>query len=461
MTINENGMRNILKYLIVALLLGACEKEKIVMLDLDATKDEISRIELRADHKILRPDGIAKVEFYPVVYGKKVVDLYNKNEENEYVAEKTEIEYLIPNDILPPNYVKVYDSNDNELIDNIYSTETGALGEKIEFYAKAGNVESNRLTVTLREIPDESYEELVIPVIFHFLLPPTVTGPAFDVSVEYLESVLKRTNDILNRRVTSDPNGGNAKITLKLALYNNAGIRLEEAGKHVVQLSSSNMSLIGSYADQNSSSLGIAYNKFIMRYRSSYLWDPNKYLNIWVARKSGSGDYYDLAASQSEFPKVIHSDYSTDAIPGLKNLAVVDNYVAADVNDCLEVGIILNYESFLSPTTNYSLARIFGRYCGLFYTDQNSNNNIVDGDNDYCADTYLYYSGYGTGIFKNNRLYRESEDAEYEWFTSFNVMDNYSRKNSITIDQALRMRQVLKSCPSRWTYKSDWAFTGK
>ena len=461
MNINESNMKNILKYLVVVFLLGACEKEKTVILDLSATKDEISRIELRADHKTLLPNGIAKMEFYPVVYGKKTVGLYNKNDEGEYIAGETEVEYLIPNDILPQNYVKVYDSNGNEIIDNVYSAETDVSGNVIEFYAKAGDVVSNKLSVTIRSLPDESYEELIIPVIFHFLLPPTITGPTFDVSVEYLENVLQRMNDVFNRRVTSDPNGGNAKITFKLALYNNAGILLQEPGKHVVQLSQSNMSLIGSYADQNSSSLSIAYNKFIMRYRSSFLWDPNKYLNIWVARKSGGGDYYDLAAYQSEYPKVIHSDYSSEPIPGLEHITVVNNYVSSDVKDCLDVGIILNYDSFLNPTTNYSLAKILGRYCGLFYTDQGNNDKVVDGDNDFCADTYFYYSSYNASIFKNNRLYREDADAEYEWFTSFNVMDNYSRKNSISVDQALRMRHVLKSCPSRRAYKSNWAFTGK
>ena len=454
-------MKNVFKYVVVLLLLWGCEKEKTIVLDLGATKDEIYRIELRADHNTLLSNGIAKMEFYPVVYGKKTVDHYNKNDEEEYIAEKIEVEYLIPNDILPGNYVKIYDSNGHEVDDNIYSAEGDVPGSIIEFYAKAGEIESNRLSVAVRALPDESYEELVIPVIFHFLLPPAITGPTFDVSVEYLENVLQRMNDVFNRRITSDPNGGNAKITFKLALYNEAGIRLQEAGKHIVQLSQSNMSLIGSYADQNSSSLSVAYNKFIIRYRSSFLWDPNKYLNIWVARKSGGGDYYDLAAYQSEYPKVIHSDYALEPIPGLENITVVNSYESSDVSDCLEVGVILNYDSFLSPSTNYSLAKIIGRYCGLFYTDQDNNNKFVDGDNDFCTDTYFYYSGYNTGIFKNNRLYREDEDAAYEWFTSFNVMDNYSRKNSISVDQALRIRHVLKACPSRWAYKSDWAFIGK
>lgn len=454
-------MRNIFRYLAIAILFCACEKEKTIILDLNSTKDEISRIELRADHKTLLPDGTSKMEFYPFVYGKKLVDSYGKNDEGEYISDKVEVEYLIPNDILPDDYVKVYDSKGNEVVDNVYSTKTEAPGTAIEFYAKAGNVESNRLTVTIRQLPDESYEELVIPVIFHFLLPPASSGPSYDVSVEYLENVLQRVNDVFNRRVTSDPNGGNVKVTFKLALYNNSGIRLQEPGKQTVELSRSNMSLIESYADDNGSKMDVGYNKFIMRYWSTFLWDPNKYLNIWVARKSGGDDFYDLSSYQSEFPMVIHSDYSSEVIPGLEDLTVKDSYGLEDVEDCLEVGIILNYSSFLNPSDNYSLAQILGRYLGLYYTDQDDNDDWVDDDNDYCADTYYYYSGNSPSIFKNTRLYREDEEAQYDWFTSFNVMDNYSRKNSVSVDQALRMRKVLKCCPSRWAYKSDWAFTGK
>ena len=34
---------------------------------------------------------------------------------------------------------------------------------------KRGNMESNRLEITIRELPEEDYEEIVIPVVFHVL----------------------------------------------------------------------------------------------------------------------------------------------------------------------------------------------------------------------------------------------------------------------------------------------------
>ena len=81
-------MRNIIKYIVLFFLFCACEKEKTTILDLGATKDEISRIELRADHKTLIPDGISKMEFYTFVYGKKKVQSYYKDDEGNMFRKK-------------------------------------------------------------------------------------------------------------------------------------------------------------------------------------------------------------------------------------------------------------------------------------------------------------------------------------------------------------------------------------
>ncbi len=454
-------MNKLVRYIWVSLLLCACEKEKIEIQDLTASLEEISRIELRADHKMLLPNGQAKMEFYPYVYGKKEVMKYGKTDEEEYMSGLVEEEYLIPSDQLPQGIVKVYDNIGNEIVDNLYSTTSVEPGTVLNFYAKAGDVESNRVSVTIRELPNESYKELVVPVIFHFLIPPTSEGPSYEVSVEYLESMLEEVNNIYNRKLTTDPNGGNAKVTFKLALYDNTGTLLQEPGKHVVKLSLSNMNRIYGYADDNDGELDIAYDLFITRYKSTFFWEPERYLNIWVAHGVGGDNYYDLASYRCDFPRVIHSDYSDESIPGLEDLIMVDHYGLAEVEECQDVGITLNFSSFLAPSDNYSLAGILARYYGVFYTDQDDNDDWVGGDNDYCSDTYSYYSGYSPSVFKNNRLYREDETAEYDYFTSFNVMDNYSRKSSLSVDQVARIRKVMEVCPSRWAYKSNWAFTGQ
>lgn len=65
-------------------------------------------------------------------------------------------------------------------------------------------MESNRLEITIRELPEEDYEEIVIPVVFHVLVPPATAAPAYDLSVEFLEEQLQRVSDAFNRKITTD-----------------------------------------------------------------------------------------------------------------------------------------------------------------------------------------------------------------------------------------------------------------
>ena len=58
----------------------------------------------------------------------------------------------------------------------------------------------------------------------------------------------------------------------------------------------------------------------------------------------------------------------------------------------------------------------------------------------------------------NNRL-KVTEDGLL--FYSTNIMDFYSFRNAITMDQMKRIRTITDNCPLRWAWKSKWAFTGK
>ena len=60
------------------LFFSSCEKEKSVIFDLNILPDEISRIELRADHKMLVPNGVSQMGFHTFVYGKRTVMSYKR-----------------------------------------------------------------------------------------------------------------------------------------------------------------------------------------------------------------------------------------------------------------------------------------------------------------------------------------------------------------------------------------------
>ena len=416
----------------------ACSPENTEIFDLSSSVDDIKLIKLRADHKMLLPDGIAQMEFHVLGYGAQEFTTYEIEEvegQDQYVIGTSRDTFEIPLDRLPEGCIKVYDDAGREVKDMIYST-TDRNKREITFYAKAGNVQSNSLTIQIRDLPEMDYEEIVVPVIFHVMVPPPSIGPAYSVSSEELQKRLDHLNDIFNRRATSDPNGGNAKIIFKLAEYDPSGRLLLEKGKNKVEL-----------AEEMSKS---DYEDYI---NSKLIWDPARYLNVWLAKYSTSSSVSNTYSVSA--PEVILEGY--ESIPGLK-MQVVSDYSASDVENYTDVGMMINIRDFFATDgkSYFDLSLVFGLYYGLLYTDQDDNNTFVNGDNDYS-----YYSGYSSGIYKNNRLYREDVDAEYEWFTSFNIMDNYSRRNSITVNQAERIRMIVERCPSRWAYKSSWAFTGK
>ena len=53
-------MRYIIVIFVTLLMLSSCEKEESIIHDLNISPDEISKIELRADHKTLVPMELVK-----------------------------------------------------------------------------------------------------------------------------------------------------------------------------------------------------------------------------------------------------------------------------------------------------------------------------------------------------------------------------------------------------------------
>ena len=451
--------------LVAMLIFVSCQKEDYEILDLRISPDDISRIELKADHKTLVPNGINAMGFHTQVYAKKTVMSYGRDDETrEFYAKETEEEFLVPNDQIPEGLIKYYDQDGNVLENGSYKTNDAAPGTTLQFYAKCGNLESNKLNVTIREIPDESYEEIVIPVVFHILLPPATQEAEVNITTKYLEEQLQRVSDAFNRKITTDPNAGNAKIVFKLAEYDNSGNKMMEKGKHMHNISSSDYRNMGTSYNKRS-----RYLDYIVDEWRDLIWDPNRYLNIWLAKFNlytsthGSGTSYSILP-----PTVMHPDYDKSSVPGI-DFDYAEKFTIRELEDCREVGIMVNTNALLAPSTvqgsnDFSLATPIAAYLGLLqtycpeYDELNS-----DGDNDYCPDTYSYDYGFYRTVFKGNNLDGQPEDEPsrpMEYFTSFNVMDIYSYKNSLSVDQVKRIRMVLKQCPSRWAYKSKWAFTG-
>lgn len=427
-----------MKYLLFVFMLifaVSCSPEDAEILDMSSSIDDVKFIELRADHKTLLPNGQAVMGFYVVAYGIDNFAVYEKEEKNGeifYTESVVRDTFEIPLDRLPVGCVKLYEQDGNEVLGMEYKTKDQEPC-LLTFYAQVGDLKSNEISIRIREIPNDNYEEIVVPVIFHVLVPKNSIAPSYNVSSEELLKRIEDLNNIFNCRLTKDPNGGNAKVTFRLAEYDPDGVVLTELGKNRV--------------DVEESWSSSEYREYILK---ELIWEPTKYLNIW------------LADASSRYGGPTDRLKGTEEILGLST-EEVSEFTATDVVDLSDVGLLINISDFLNTENRYvfDISMALGEYYGLLYTDQDDNDEFINGDNDYCPDTYSYYSGYNSSIYKNNRLYREDENAQYEWFTSFNIMDSYSRKNSISVDQVARIRTVLEQCPSRWAYKSSWAFEGK
>ena len=211
------------------------------------------------------------------------------------------------------------------------------------------------------------------------------------------------------------------------------------------------------------------YLSYILTKWKRLIWDPNKYLNIWLAKFTSSTSATGTSTSYQMWPPmVMHPDYDLASIPGL-DLEHKESFTLDDVEDCREVGFMVNLAALYTPTAvqgsnEFSLATPMAEYFGILQTRCDMYEYLnEDGDSDYCPDTYSFDYGFYPSVFKANNLDGQPENdptRPLEYFTSFNVMDMYSYKNSLSIDQVKRLRMVLQQCPSRWAYKSDWAFTG-
>lgn len=458
-------MKYIINFVVLVVILSSCKKEEPILRDMMISADEITKIELRSDHKTLLPNGIAEMEFNFIVSATKEVTAYIRKEDKTFETVVTKHEFVVPKDQVEKGLIKIYDETGKEIKDNIYSTTSEKAGTVKRFHAEFRNLRSNDLTITIREIPKQPTENIVVPVVFHVISLPPTGGPTYDVSTEYLENQLKIAGDIFNGKMTTDPNGGNVNISFKLAEYTPSGNKMQSKGRTSYTLTATEMKTI---LNQTSSANRLKeYKAIILARKSTLIYEPSSYFNVWLIKFStatGISESYKYIA-----PAIMHPDYEYGSIPGIKFTSQATTFTLKDVSDCLQAGIIVNFTPFFNPSVQgqdeFNFATPIAGYYGLLDTNNSDYNTLnSDGDNDFCPDTYVYYSSYYPSIYKGNNLNKQPEicpERPLEFFTSFNIMDRYSRKNSVSVDQAARIRKVLEQCPERYAYKSSFAFTGK
>lgn len=441
-------MKFVKKYIVLFFLplLWACESDNFDFVPQNQVDGgSVKLLALRSDHWTMLPDGKATMKFYPEAYN--ILELPNytptyKGDTALYIPSIKRDTSLIPSSMLPEGLFRLFDDEGNEYPDFTFSTSDKE-PRVVRFHVEAGELRSADLHIEIRPLPTEEYEELEIPVVFHVMNQPSTPGiPDIDIQSSTIYKRLERMNDVFSGKVTTDPNGWNARIKFVPALFDNNGSLLESPGIHEYEIPST----VILEKDKD-------FSNYVYENAEELIFDYKHFLNIWLINNPKG------SSSIVSVPNII--DDSANPILGLNAVEIVDPFPSKPE----DVGFFVSMSDFVNPMQNtdyFEISTVMGKYLGLLVTQAYESSiapNFKNGDTDYCQDTPFYWTS-AQSVYKSN-LHATLNSDDVHYFTSYNIMDGYSYKNSITLDQANRIRQVLKRCPSRWMYKSKFALTGK
>jgi hypothetical protein len=246
------------------LFFAACSKDDFNYEINKGTGLTIDSIAFSTGSSSLIADGQSALNFIIQAYSKRKVTI-NGVEIDSMV--------LVPEDRIPDSEKKVFNNNGTETGLSFSTTETSPA--TISFYAKIGDVQSATQVVNIKA-PGATYSKIVIPVIFHvFELnknDPQRYPWYLELKHEKLEELINGLNTIFNRQGTNAPNGASANIEFVLATADPAGNTLEKPGHSAYGYASS---FDWGWAAFNAVTL-------VKDNATALLWDPSKYLNIWV-----------------------------------------------------------------------------------------------------------------------------------------------------------------------------------
>lgn len=431
-------MKRIL-YTLTTLFIGcflACtpDKDKVLemgMIDMDLVKT----IKLRMSHFQLLCNGKAQLEFNPLLSTENWYD-----EVPDSRVDHSRIEYYTTGgEILP----KVLSTSDKSLI-----------GKTIDVYAKIKGTgllsDTTSFTVMDASIP-ETYTEITVPIVFHLIQSnKDITEYGGEIPMERIYLLLDKINHTFSGAVSHNATGVDTKIRFKPAVYDPFGRELSEAGINRITVEK----VIDENQDQ--------YNTFILKQNA--LWPYDKYLNVWLVSDRDneySNFFYDI--TKNCIPRYLNSGTSAPFVPEGLSLSPLPADWSPLPN---ETGILYRLQSLLSVEFTFNqygeneLVNAIGLYLGLLPTWGAGNPEWgYDPPEDYCPDTHKYFGEDYEGYQLNKTAYKLVGDC---FFLAENIMDDpVGVHRSVSLQQAQRIRWILKNCPERSAWKSGYAFTGQ
>ena len=279
-----------------------------------------------------------------------------------------------------------------------------------------------------------------LPVVFHVLYK-SATSKQQNVVKGHLATLIDGVNAIYANC------GEELGLEFVMAAHDPEGNLLEEAGVDRQKINEASLN----------SSYFMGYGRDPKKY-CQYMWDPNRYINIFVYTFEDKG-----ILGISHFPYVI----KPHALEGLTELEQDADWGELPWPQCVSINneYIYSHEAYYTMTDVVNtLAHELGHFLGLrhaFSEDPETYDRDICLDSDFCTDTptynkaaydkllQAYMSSGGSIDSKEKELLLMREDCETgEEFRSTNIMDYaYTESNRFTPQQAARIRYVLEHSP--------------
>lgn len=414
--------------LMLSVLVLSCHKEGF---DYEMSEVKVDSISFSAGSPSLIADGQAALSFIVQAYSKKQVTISGVTKDSMV---------LIPGDRLPDSDKKVFDETGKEVGLKFSTTATSPASKS--FYAKIGDIQSSAKQVTIKTA-GTSYNKIIIPVVIHVfeLKKNDPKRYPWYVEVDYkrLQDMVDGMNIMFNRKGTSAPNGTSANIEFVLAPNGPDGKPLEKAGYNMFEY----------LGTQNWGFGTSAAATLIKANAAKLLWDPKKYLNIWV------------------LPSAVYFGGITNAKPGYTlsstplpgvTMQQVASISAVPLTEPEKVGLFISRDELYSalrgpaPNIGWRLGNYYGLFRTYFYTTEPSYT-------DYCPDTQKWPIGQFRNIYKlspSDGIVFSAENVMDATFTDSNIeggQNLVSRVNTFTAEQVKRIRYVIENCPERMAWQ--------
>jgi hypothetical protein len=333
------------------------------------------------------------------------------------------ITFFACNLILVPHYATAQDTHDHNHDNNNEIVRCGFTSTNPDVMENASNFE-RWMDEKKARLTSRGLEEVInIPVIFHILHQGQALGTGYNLSQIQINAQIEQANNDLRKMTgTSGHNtfseGADTRIQLVPAIYDEEYNELAEAGINRVNTIT---------AELGSGSFSKEYMNSMVKQETQ--WDPELYLNVWVAPLSagvlGFGQFPDASGLDGV---AVNGTASTDGI-----VILYKSVGSTDSPNPLATGAYANYNK------GRTLTHELGHWLGLRHTWGDGGCST----DDYCSDTPATSSA-NYGCPDNASSCGHNDMVE-------NYMDytHDACMSVFTLDQKVRMRTVMMNSPRR------------